>query len=465
MVAGILFICFSLSTCTGQEQPLLTLRGTVITPNEVFSDGFVSIRQDKIVQTGRTEGNETKGATQTDSIILPGLIDLHNHITWNFLPRWRPNEVFTNRYEWQQRTSYKIALDIPHRKVFEESGLPCHADRYGEVKAMVGGVTSVVGSLTPNKPNDNRCIMGLVRNLDNYSGFGPPGVLNQEKVRYEVFPLEMKLSDASQVKADLDSGKLKAFLIHIAEGKSSDAAAAREFRMLAKRGDGFLRPGVSIIHGVALGKAEFDQMAINRVGLIWSPRSNVELYGDTTDVRVAKQAGVKIALSPDWSPSGSDGLLQELRYAATWNAAQTPPVFTDAELVNMATSIPAELAGLEKNIGHIAPGFYADLLLIRNKGGDPYQVVVHAGPEDVRLVIINGVAIYGDPDLMSRLAAGKKLETIAVCGKPKAIYMDPQTDVPETQKSFRQIAEELGSKLASWGENLSPLATCTNRSE
>ncbi len=146
--------------------------------------------------------------------------------------------------------------------------------------------------------------------MDNFAGF-EHSVLNKEPLRYEVFPFEMQLADAAKVRADLESGALKAFLIHLGEGKPSDASAAREFRMLAKRNDGFLRPGVSVIHGVALGKDEFKQMATATVGLIWSPRSNIELYGATTDVRSAKDAGVKIALAPDWSPSGSDGLLEE----------------------------------------------------------------------------------------------------------------------------------------------------------
>ena len=154
------------------------------------------------------------------------------------------------------------------------AGLVQGSDRFGEIKAIVGGATSVVGSLTPTpKTDDNACIEGLARNLDNYSGFDG-AVLNHETLRYEVFPFEMKLGDAVQVRADLDSGKLRAFVIHVAEGKPTDAASAREFKMLAKRDDGFLRHGVSIIHGVALGKADFVQMASADMGLIWSPRSN-----------------------------------------------------------------------------------------------------------------------------------------------------------------------------------------------
>jgi hypothetical protein len=110
----------------------------------------------------------------------------------------------------------------------------------------------------------------------NYSGFDG-SVLNKEKVRYEVFPFEMGLSDSARIRSGLDSGEIQAFLIHVGEGKPSDAAAAREFRMLAKRGNGFLRSHVSVIHGVSFGKPEFVQMAATGVGLIWSPRSNIEL--------------------------------------------------------------------------------------------------------------------------------------------------------------------------------------------
>jgi cytosine/adenosine deaminase-related metal-dependent hydrolase len=284
--------------------------------------------------------------------------------------------------------------------------------------------------------------------------------LNKERVRYEVFPFEMKLADATQVSADLSSGALKAFLVHVAEGKPSDAASAREFRMLAKRGDGFLRPGVSVIHGVALGKAEFVQMAQGGVGLIWSPRSNIELYGATTDVRSAKEAGLKIALAPDWSPSGSDGIIEELKYAATWNASQNPPVFDDAELVRMATVVPAQLAGADKQIGSLAAGMYADLLLIRRNETDAYHALLHARPDDVRLVMIGGTPIYGDRDLMGALLPGRQLETVTVCGRQKSLYIEPNKGILETQKTFKQISDELESRLSSWGTVLAELAPC-----
>jgi 5-methylthioadenosine/S-adenosylhomocysteine deaminase len=457
--ATILPLCVYITLCAAAQAQQVVLRGAVVTPAEVLPDGLVSISGTRIAQVEAVAGRP-QTVVETDSYIFPGLIDLHDHVTWNFLPRWKPNELFNNRYEWQQRITYKIALDGPHGKAVADHELACDADRFGEIKAIAGGATSVVGGLTPApNTNDNNCIMGLARNLDNYSGFDQ-SVLNKEKIRYEVFPFEMRLSDAARVRADLDSGELKAFLIHVGEGKPSDAASAREFRMLARRGDGFLRPGVSVIHGVALGKPEFKQMAENGVGLIWSPRSNIELYGATTDVRSAKEAGVKIALAPDWSPSGSDGLLEELKYAATWNASQVPPVFEDSELAKMATVIPAQLAGADKQIGSITKGLYADLLLIRKGRMEPYQALLHASPADVRLVMVGGLPVYGDRDLMEQLLPGRQLETLSVCGKTKALYIERQKEIPETQKTFKQMSEELESKLEAWGTSLAQLAPC-----
>jgi imidazolonepropionase-like amidohydrolase len=461
LAAVSIFILLSVAQCFSQTEQSLVLRGTVVTPTEILPDGIVSVSGSKIADVSILSNRSQHSSVETDSFIFPGLIDLHDHITWNLLPRWKPGELFSNRYEWQQRTAYKIALDGPHAKLAADHALICDADRFGEIKAIIGGSTSVVGSLTPT-PNtdDNSCIIGLARNLDNYSGFDG-SALNHEKLLYEVFPFEMKFGDANKARSDLDSGTLKAFIVHVGEGKPGDAASAREFRMLAKRGDGFLRAGVSVIHGVALGKPELKQMADAGMGLIWSPRSNIELYGATTDVRAAKELGVRIALAPDWSPSGSDGLIEELKYAATWNASQVPPVFDDGELVKMATTVPAVLAGVDRQIGSLTKGLYADLLLIKKSGKlGAYESLLHAQATDIRLVVIGGVPTYGDWDLMNKLLPGRHLEPITVCGAPKGLYIEPQRDVPESLKTLKQIASELALKLSSWGTSLAELAPC-----
>lgn len=461
LLALVLLPSLSFTELKAQDTPSYVLNGTIVTPNKVISKGAISVSGSKIAAVG-TNLPSPPGwePIETDSFIFPGLLDLHDHLTWNLFPRWKPNLLFSNRYEWQQLTAYKIALDTPHRLLFAV-GLGCEMNRFGEIKAIMGGATSVVGSLGPSKPgsDDNKCVEGLARNLDFYSGFYAPGVVNAEKLKYEVFPLRMSRNDSQGVLDGLANGDLKAFIIHLAEGKPTDASSAGEYQIL--KAQGFLRPGVTIIHGIALSDAQFEEMGRIGVGLIWSPRSNIELYGSTADVAGAKRRGVKMAVAPDWSPSGSDGMLQELKYAATWNAGQNPPVFDDAELVRMATVYPAQLAGLGDKIGTLAPGYYADLLLIKRRGDDPYRALLHADVSDIQLVVVGGNPVYGDPRLMQQLLPGRQLDLLTVCGEKKALFLGSQASFKGVlSPTWNQTSELLASALREWGSSLGRLVEC-----
>ncbi|MGE5180100.1 MAG: amidohydrolase family protein [Bacteroidota bacterium] len=78
-------------------------------------------------------------------------------------------------------------------------------------------------------------------------------------------------------------------------------------------------------------------------------------------VRLARQAGVRIGSGSDavYTMHGENG--REL----VW---MTRAGFTPIEALRAATSVDAELLGLDKEIGHVAPGYAADLVAVR---GDP----------------------------------------------------------------------------------------------
>jgi hypothetical protein len=294
-------------------------------------------------------------------------------------------------------------------------------ERYAEIKAMLGGATSVVGSFSPTDadPHRNDCDRGLARNLDFFSGLYSQD-MNAEPVDYEVFPFEIASSKAQSIRDSLSSGKLKALLIHVSEGQ--DASAAREYRML--KASGFLRPGVSIIHGVALQKAQFSEMAANGVGLIWSPHSNFALYGKTVDIASAKGAGVTIAIAPDWSPSGSNGMVEELQYASQWNSQQEQKIFDPPDFVQMATANAAKLVGASDKIGSLAAGMAADIVVFPPKGDSPWTALFDADPGSVRLVLVGGKAKLGDLDLMKKLMPNQKFETVTVCQHDKSLNLE-----------------------------------------
>ncbi|HTZ60513.1 MAG TPA: amidohydrolase family protein [Acidobacteriaceae bacterium] len=426
----------------------LALRGTLITPSGIVEKGTVLIRQGKIAAVGpKVKVPENVLTIETNGIIAPGLIDLHNHLTWNVFPRWHPNQEFGSRYDWQKKEIYQTILESPHASMVAE-GLECEMERYAEIKAISEGETSAVGSLA------DACSQGLVHNLDTEDEF---------QVAYNVFPLRMTDSETAAVRQRLENHQLHAFLIHLCEGSHTDASSAHEFTVLKDRG--LLIPGVAIIHGVALKPENFTEMAAHGVSLIWSPRSNLELYGNTADVAAAKAAHVQIALSPDWSPTGSDGLLAELNYAAAWNETQTPHPFTDRELVAMATSIPAAITELSNRLGSLEVGHDADLLVIRPETAGPkhdaWWTLTHATAAQVTLVTIDGEPVWGDAELLDKLSPSHPVERVEVCGINKAVlFTGLHGRVDEADETWAHTTATLQTSLRHFGRNLAPLAEC-----
>jgi 5-methylthioadenosine/S-adenosylhomocysteine deaminase len=422
------------------------LRGTLVTPGGIVENGTIFIREGKIVALGtHVELPPNATVIDTHSVIAPGLIDLHNHLTWNVFPRWHPVQEFGNRYDWQQKPVYQTLIESPHQSMVAD-GLECRMERYAEVKALSEGETSAVGSLV------DTCSAGLAHNLDTEAEW---------HVAYNVFPLQMSEDELTPIRRQLANHQLHAFLVHLSEGSHQDAAAAREFALL--KGRGLLVPGVGLIHGGGLQPENFTEMAEHGVSLIWSPRSNLELYGNTADVAAAKAAHVKIALAPDWSPTGSDGLLAELNYASAWNNSQDPRPFTDRELVAMATSVPADLIGDSDRLGALAAGHDADLLVLRPETDkhDAWWTLTHATAGQVILVAIAGVPVYGDPELLEKLAPTLHAEPFEICGRSKAIlFTGPHGKVNASDETWADTAATLTNALRHYGRDLAPLAEC-----
>ncbi len=292
-----------------------TVAGAMLTPSgAIVSDAAIAVSGQKIAAAGASSTIPSAAtAIKVPGIILPGFIDLHNHLTWNVLPRWLPGRTFANRYEWQDTAEYDRFLTTPHNLALNAAA--CESEIYAEVKALAGGATSVVGSLLPGThPENAKCVKGLARNLDVASGlpFTPPATTDAcnkgagsdillDVVDYEVFPLEMPHARLDYLLCELGTGNLRSLIVHLSEGSTVDSGAHREFTMFSRSSS--MPPGLIFVHGTALRPEDFAKM--RGVGLVWSPRSNDELYGSTTNIAAAQQAKIAVSIAPDWSPSGS----------------------------------------------------------------------------------------------------------------------------------------------------------------
>jgi multidrug efflux pump subunit AcrA (membrane-fusion protein) len=74
------------------------------------------------------------------------------------------------------------------------------------------------------------------------------------------------------------------------------------------------------------------EVALNGSSVIWSPRSNISLYGHTAMVTMFFNQGVRLGLGTDWTASGSMHMGRELACAAYLNETHYGGFFTDREL-------------------------------------------------------------------------------------------------------------------------------------
>jgi hypothetical protein len=187
------------------------------------------------------------------------------------------------------------------------------------------------------------------------------------------------------------------------------------------------QPGVNFVHGVGIDKNGYTRMAKAKdvrhpygMGLIWSPFSNLLLYGETADIKTAKKAGVTMALGSDWTPTGTKSVLEELKIARAYIQADPlneglKATFTDDELYLMVTENPAKLVNHfedpTKN-GHATDGEHgagtividaaASLVVIAKSHTNPSTNLVEADEQDVNLTIVDGRVVYGNVSYLDR---------------------------------------------------------------
>jgi len=300
-------------------------------------------------------------------------------------------------------------------------------DKWGELKALIAGTTSIVG--LPG--TSAACFGSLPRSIDV-----PQNGLCGDKIRTSAtFPPSKATADS--VCSDFALGTTDAFLIHVGEG--TDATSLNEFAQLGtvSTTPGCLyAPQTTITHGVAFTATEFQTMQSKGMRLTWSPASNVALYGATANIPAALDAGVTVALAPDWSMGGSQNLLDEMRFANAWDDAHWNDRLGAIDLVKMTTSNAAAAHGLSRRLGRLQAGYLADIMVVSRDRSKPYDAVVVATPATVRLVMVGGEILYGDADLATLRPA---CETFDACGSRKFRVARPNATTDKLAQTYAQI--------------------------
>jgi 5-methylthioadenosine/S-adenosylhomocysteine deaminase len=355
-----------------------------------------------------------------DAFVIPGLIDLHNHLGYNALPLWvepTQKQPFRHHNDWPTKPSYKPDISWPAwvlAKADPEAMLA-----YVQARALVGGTTAIQGWPAFNRPPQM-----VLRNIDTEEA----GTKNRNLIYTAVITeTPEQLGHTSQL-----MGHGAGFIYHCAEGQQG-SVVAREFTDVA--GAGCLEKKLIAIHCNAVADADWQRWQTGNAGaVVWSPFSNLWLYGMTTNIPAARARGVSICLGSDWGPSGTKHVLGEVKVAKVVSQKKGFGL-SDQDLVAMMTSNPGDALTQcwSKQIGRLTQGSFGDVTVLRAHGdGDVWSQIVNATEREVMLVTVAGKPRYGDAAAMKAAGSGPTTE-LSISGKRRALAIP---DPDDNSKAF-----------------------------
>jgi len=450
-------------TVTGGDNSLL-IKGNVLALDTVFQGGEVLVDDTGLIlyvgcSADRPEHLDISTTTRiecAEGVVSPGLINTHDHLNYDHhYPLPATVDRYDHRNDWRSSPSISIPGDFGQAKV-----------AWSELRQVMAGTTSIAGA-----GNE----VGFLRNLD------PPWwsfpifddllwddtVENPLEIVTDTFPLEdpweyQQFEDCVHTYYGRSKDQFTdVYVPHVAEGVN--VAAHTEFDCLSDVDD-MINNNFSMVHGIAIDADDGKTMAENRASLIWSPRSNISLYGNTAPVPMLKNQGVLLSMSTDWTPSGSMTLGRELACADELNGKYFNSTFSARELWMMVTHNPAVALHIDDRVGSLQAGHFGDIAIFDGSGMEnPYRAVIGADAQSTVLVLrrsampfpllgidtyVGSIALYGDADVLQSLPPTRHefyaaqigimdgmCESIEVCGRQKRVcplretwYLDDAID-------------------------------------
>ncbi len=309
--------------------------------------------------------------------VLPGLINAHDHLELNHYGALKGRDRYDNASSWIADIAPRLSGD---EAVRANRSFPLSSRLFvGGLKNLLAGVTTVAHHNPWYAEIGARFPVRVVRRYGWAHSFhlegGAAGAHGEPAgrvaARYVATPPQCP------------------FIVHLGEGV--DEAAAGELDRLDALG--CLAENTVLVHGVALGPADWRRIVARRASLVWCPASNAFLFGRTVDARRFLDepgAAMRLCLGTDSRLTGSTDLLQELRVAAA-HASVTPP-----ELLRMVTSAAAGVLRAS-DIGQLRRGARADMVVVPPLAPGPGEALLRAVRRDIALVIVDGRPLVGTP--------------------------------------------------------------------
>jgi cytosine/adenosine deaminase-related metal-dependent hydrolase len=302
----------------------------------------------------------------SDHLILPGLVNAHDHLHFGIFPRlgkgpypsWR--EWASDIYH-PDEPPLRPLLDVPK------------AERlwWGMIRNALAGVTTV----------------------SHHDKFHP--FLDSAEIPVNVhsnFGWAHSLDDSDWAERCAQTPADWPFIVHFAEGV--DPRSRREAITLERKID--LNDRIVLVHAVGVTERSWQKLRAASAWIVWCPTSNLHILGRT----LARDLLLNypfIALGSDSPISAAGDLLAELQ------AARALFDLPSDLLYQMVTTRPARLLRLSAHEGAICAGGAADLLIVRDSGLSPSESLASLTRSDLIAVIHNGKFTVVSNEVTARL--------------------------------------------------------------
>lgn len=352
-------------------------------------------------------------------VALPGFINLHNHVSMSLMRSYADDMPLM---PWLNDKIWPFEAKLNGEDIYLGAKL-------GIAEMLLGGTTTFVDMYWhSDRVADAVSEMGIRGVVcpsfvgANYDNFEPEAIRMAEKYGSKKGRIQIMLAPHAAYTCPPDTLKkaLKiadryglGIQIHVSETLDEQRMIREQYGkppVAHLRDVGLFERPVLAAHCVYVDEADMEIMARCGVSVAHNPQSNMKLASGIAPVSRMLEAGINVGIGTDGPSSNNDlDMWEELRTASLLQKVATlnPCALTAYQTLRMATVHGAKAIGREGELGVIAPGALADLILVDMRRphlspqNDLIANLVYCGKaSDVDTVIVDGQVVVKEHQLL-----------------------------------------------------------------
>ena len=395
---------------------------------DLYFKGYVGIEGERIafVSSNKKDASDfaashpdVKQIDATGRIVMPGLINTHTHVAMALL-RGISDDV--PLMEWLEQHIWPIEGKMGYQEIYDGA-------RLGILEMLMGGTTTFVDMYPYEEAvaeaAETAGIRALVSpcpmdfRMDHFENdwkqvqkrFSSSRLVSMWMGPHAIYTLsEKNLQRSISLSKELKVGSH----VHLAETQTEQDNSMAQHGMSPTEyfeKQGLFTTKTLAAHCVVMSDHDIEILAKNGVSVAHNPQSNMKLASGIAPVKKMLDAGVNVSIGTDGASSNNDlDMWEEMRTASLLQKVSTmdPCAIPAYTALQMATVNGAKAIGHEGELGVIAAGALADILLVDLEKAHLYphtnlisELVYSAHSSDVDTVIVNGNIVVENRNCLS----------------------------------------------------------------